>query len=127
MSRINNDKREIFVRLHLTGMKAIDIAFILGVTRRTVDNWITFLKSNPVDSLYIAKIRPSRPGKVNIEAVRQEFESNKFAFNSEIAEKFNCCNQYISRLRHKLGYTRKKARTVYKEANEELKKNSQKL
>lgn len=125
MSRISNEKREIFNRLHSKDMKPIDIANILGVSRRTIMNWINILKTNNVSCLYRIYKPLGKPSRFDLEKMKKEFEDNKFSFNYEIADILNCSTSLVCYFRNKLGYTHKKARTVYKEADEELKKNLQ--
>jgi uncharacterized protein YjcR len=79
MSRTSNEKREIFLRLYKQDKKAIELSEILGVTRRTIDNWITIVKQQEEERLFkIFKV--SMPTKINLVLLRKAFETNKFAF-----------------------------------------------
>lgn len=121
MSRISNDKREIFLRLYKQDKKAVEISEIIGVTRRTIDYWINLVKQEGETRLF--KIfKTVGVLKIDLDELRKTFETNKFAFNREIAEQFHCSDSTIERYRHLLGYTNKTARITYKESRLELKK-----
>jgi transposase len=122
MARTNNDIRQVFLNLHKQKKKPIQIAVILNKTRQTITNWIRLLEGNGEERLF-KKFKPvGIPTKLDLEELRKEFETNKTAFNREIAVKFNCSTRTIEKYRHRFGYTRKRGRTKYKEANLELKK-----
>jgi len=49
MARINNEARNIFIRLHQKGKKPIEIAEILGTTRQTITGWIRIIKGTVIN------------------------------------------------------------------------------
>jgi transposase len=122
MSRTSNDLRKVFLNLYNKEIKPVEIANILNVTRQTITNWIRKIKSNNEEKLFDIYKPKGHPLTLNIDKLKQEFETNKTAYNREIAEKFNSNNSTIAYWRHKLGYTNKKGRATYRESNPELKK-----
>ena len=124
MSRTSNDLRKVFLNLYKKGSKPIEIASILNVTRQTVTNWIRRIKLNSEENFFNIYKPKGRPLTINIDELKKEFEINRTAYNREIADKFNSNDSTIAYWRHKLGYSKKKARTTYKESNPELKKST---
>jgi transposase len=122
MARVSNELRNVFIRLHKQKQKPIEIAKTLNITRQTITNWIRLLEGSGEERLFKEFKPVGTPTKLNLEELRKEFETNKTAFNREIAVKFNCSTRTIEKYRHRFGYTRKRGRTKYKEANLELKK-----
>jgi uncharacterized protein YjcR len=125
MSRASNETRKLFLKLHAKGQKPIQIANLLEVTRQTITAWIRKLKTQPEESLFIIRRSKGKPTKIDMIALKEEFENNKLSFNREIASKFNISKSMVQSLRAKMGYTRKVVRTTYKEASKELKKTLQ--
>ena len=121
MNRKNNSIREIFQRMHKMGKKVAEIAQILGVKRQTIHQW----KKMGENQLLI---EPSKNTIKPLEIAKfQEYvDQNPFAFNKEIAPVFGVTKSTIQRWKKRLGFTRKKAKTSYKEADLELKKSSKK-
>jgi transposase len=120
MSRTSNDLRKVFLNLYKKGSKPIEIANILNVTRQTVTNWIRRIKLNSEENFFDIYKPKGRPLTINIDELKKEFETNRTAYNREIADKFNSNDSTIAYWRHKLGYSKKKARTTYKESNPDI-------
>lgn len=122
MARTNNEIRKIFLRLNNQNKKPIEIANILGLARQTITNWKARIKNKPESQLLEIGNKGGKPSKLDIEALKVEFESNRFGLNREIAQKFGVSKSLIQYFRQRLGYTKKVANTTYKEADPELKK-----
>jgi transposase len=124
MNRASNELRKVFVNLYNEGIKSDKIAKTIGLTGRTVRYWIKLIKNEGETRLFQTFESVSQKSKLDLQALKKEFETNKTAFNREIASKFNCSTATIERYRHKWHYTKKKGRTKYKEADEKLKKST---
>jgi transposase len=122
MTRINNEVRNIFIRLHKQGKKPIEIAQILDTTRQTITNWIRIIKNTNEQSLLETSPPKERLKKVSIEKLKQIFQTRKTAINSELAIELDLSESSIQQYRRKLGYTYKKGTYTYKEADQEAKK-----
>jgi transposase len=120
MNRTDNSTRKVFQRMSKMGSSAVEIAKAIGKTRQTVYN----LKKQDEDKLLIEPSKNTRKPTFDVEALKQHFTDNKFAFNKEIGKVFSKGKSTIHRWRNKLGFKRKKAKTTYKESDDELKKTS---
>jgi uncharacterized protein YjcR len=122
MSRTSNEVRKIFINLYNQGIKSEKIGETLGITGRTVRNWITLVKDQGQNRLMKIFKPKTMTTFLDLDKLKQEFETNKTAFNREIAVKFNCSTKTIEQWRKRFGYTKKKGRTTYRESNPALKK-----
>jgi transposase len=102
------------------GSSTTEIAKAIGKSRQTVYN----LKKQDDDKLLLVPSKNTRKPTFDVEVLKQYFTDNKFAFNKEIGKVFGKSKSTIHRWRNKLGFKRKKAKTTYKESNDELKKTS---
>jgi len=125
MNRKNNLIREIFLRMQKAGKSVSETAQTLGIKRQTVYNWQKLNESN----LLIEPSKNTRKPPPKLEEFKKyvEEQEHAFEFNKEIATAFNTTKSTIQRWRQRLDFTRKKAKTTYKEADSELKKNSKKI
>ena len=111
--------------MHKNGENIEQIVKFTGLKSTTIYNWKALLKTATGEEKLLSE--PNKSTYIQpeyIEKLKQHFIDNPFDFNKEIAELFNLSDSSIQRWRHKLGFKRKKAKTVYKEADEELKKTS---
>jgi transposase len=122
MNRNNNQIREIFLRMQKAGKSVIEIAQTLGVKRQTIYNW----KALKEEELLKEPSKTTRETKLDLVKFKEYLEKNPFAFHREVAEVFGMKKSAAHKWRKKLGLTRKKAKTTYKESDEELKKSSDK-
>jgi transposase len=123
MNRTDNQTRKIFQRMHKAGLSAVEIAKLIGKSRQTVYN----LKKLDEDKLLLEPDKNTRKPTFDLDALNTHFMDNKFDFNYEVAAVFKKGKSTIHRWRHKLGFNRKKAKTTYKEADDELKKTSNQI
>ena len=107
------------------GKSVSETAQTLGIKRQTVYNWQKLNESN----LLIEPSKNTRKPPPKLEEFKKyvEEQEHAFEFNKEIATAFNTTKSTIQRWRQRLDFTRKKAKTTYKEADSELKKNSKKI
>ena len=106
--------------MNKAGYSVQDIASAIGKTKQTVYN----LRKISDEELLIEPNKNTRIATFDTEKLKQHFTDNPFDFNKEVGQLFNKSKNTIQRWRHKLGFKRKKAKTVYKEADEDLKKTS---
>jgi transposase len=118
MNRTDNSTRKVFQRMNKIGSSAVEIAKAIGRSRQTVYN----LKKQNDDKLLIEPSKNTRKPTFDVEALKKYFTDNNFAFNKEIGKVFGKGKSTIHRWRNKLGFKRKKAKTTYKESDDELKK-----
>ena len=102
------------------GKSVSEIAQTLGVKRQTVYNWQKLDESN----LLVEPSKNTRKPPPKLEEFKKYVEEHAFEFNKEIAPVFNTSKSSIQRWRQRLDFTRKKAKTSYKESDEDLKKSS---
>jgi uncharacterized protein YjcR len=122
MNRKNNIIREIFQRMHKMGKKVAEIAKILAIKRQTIYNW----KKLDQDRLMLESSQKTRQTKLDLVKFQEYLEENPAKFNREIGEVFGIKKSTAHKWKKRLGFTRKKAKTSYKEADLELKKSSKK-
>jgi transposase len=122
--RISNDLRKIFIRLHKEGKTPIQIANILNTSRQTITNWRKILETKGEDILLEYKRFQGHPPRVTLEELKELFDKNKTKTNNELGLEVGLPESAIYSYRKRLGYTYKKGNYTYKEADEELKKNS---
>ena len=118
MNRKSRDLRRIYLRLKKQGKSVIEIAGILNVSRQTIYNWQKLTE----ESIFKEPPKSTRSPSLNLNTLKEYIDNNPFLLNREIAEVFNCSKNTIQKWRQRLGFTRKKAKSKYKEANPELKK-----
>jgi transposase len=118
MNRADNQTRKVFQRMNKGGSSAVEIAKAIGKTRQTVYN----LRKLEDDKLLVETSKNTRIASFDVEALKQYITDNPFDFNKEVGIVFGKSKSTIDRWRHKLGFKRKKAKTTYREANQELKK-----
>ena len=120
MNRKNNTIREIFQRMHKMGKKVAEIAQILGIKRQTIYAWKKFSEA----SLMLESGKKTRQTKLDLVKFQEYLEENPTKFNREIGEVFGIKKSAAHKWKKRLGFTRKKAKTSYKEADLALKKSS---
>lgn len=120
MNKTKIEYRKVFLRMCKLGKSAKEICEVIGVKIRTIYNW----KNITQEELLKEPNKSTRVPTFDINALKEYIEENPFAFNKEIAIVFGKDKNTIQSWRRKLGFKRKKAKTSYKEASEELKKNS---
>lgn len=120
MNKSSKDLRLVFQRMNKAGLSAVEIADAIGKTRQTVYNW---RKIDDV-KLFIEPEKNTRKPSIDLVEFKKYIEDNPFVFNRELAKRFNCGLKTAHKWRHRLGFKRKKAKTTYRESNEELKKTS---
>jgi hypothetical protein len=100
------------------GSSAVLIAATTGVKIRNIYNWDKLSE----EELLVEPNKNTRKPTFDIEALKQYITENPFAFNKEISKVFGKHENTIQYWRSKLGFKRKKAKTTYREADDELKK-----
>lgn len=78
---------------------------LFGVSPNTLARWVKKLRQT--GELEDPKRRPA-PRKIFQNQLEEYLSANPDAYQSEVAEHFNCTQQSISRVLKKWGYTRKK-------------------
>jgi transposase len=125
MSRVSNELRNVFLRLHKQKQKPIEIAKTLNITRQTITNWIRLLKIQSEE--YFLTIRTPSDSKtpiVNEVQLKELFSRYKTATNLQIAQMTDLSKTTIHKHRTRYGYTYKVASKTYKQSDPELKKTS---
>ena len=120
MYRTDNQTRKVFQRMNNTGSSAVAIAAAIGTSTQTVYN----LRKLDDNQLLKESSKNTRKPTIDLDKLKKYIVDNPFAFNKEIALIFNKDTNTIQKWRYRLGFRRKKARTTYKESNNELKKTS---
>ena len=123
MNKSSKDLRQVFLRMNKAGLSAVAIAATIGLSRQTVYNWRNTLE----DKLLVDISYSTRKPSIDLVEFKKYIEDNPFVFNRELAAKFKRGIKTVHKWRHKLGFKRKKAKTTYKEANDELKKTSNQI
>lgn len=118
MNKSSKDLRQVFLRMNKAGSSAVSIAATIGLSRQTVYNW----RNIQEDKLLVDNNYSTRKPSINLDEFKKYIEENPFVFNKELAVKFNRGIKTVHKWRHKLGFKRKKAKTIYREADVELKK-----
>ena len=118
MNKSSKDLRQVFLRMNKSGISAIEIAKVIGKSRQTVHNW----KNTQEDKLLSDPKSSTRVPSIDLVAFEKYIQDNPFAYNRELAVEFNICNKTAHKWKLRLGFKRKKAKTTYKEADEDLKK-----
>ena len=118
MNKSSKDLRQVFLRMNKAGLSAVAIAATIGTSRQTVYNWRNTLEDKLLVDINYSTRKPS----IDLVEFKKYIEENPFVFNRELAAKFKRGIKTVHKWRHKLGFKRKKAKTTYKEANDELKK-----
>ena len=106
--------------MNKAGLSAVSIAAAIGRSIQTVYN----LQKVEENKLLLELGKNTRKPTFNLSDLKKYIEDNPFEFNKEVGLVFKKSKSTIQRWRSKLGFRRKKAKTTYKEANDELKKTS---
>jgi len=100
------DLRERVINWVRSGKSRLSASQVFEVHYQTVKAW---LKNYKDTGEYAAKPREcSKPGKVNLDVLRQELSASPDSFQSELACRFGVSQSTISRTLAKLGITHKK-------------------
>jgi transposase len=111
------DLRERVINWVRSGKSRLSASQVFEVHYQTVKAW---LKTDKDTGEYAATPRArSKPGKVNLDELRQEVSASPESFQSELACRFGVSQSTISRTLAKLGITHKKKTTRYLDASEE--------
>ena len=120
MNRTDNQTRKVFQRMNKAGSSAAAIAIAIGKTKQTVHN----LRKLSDEELFAEPNQSNGKPTFDVIKLKQYITDNPFEFNKEVAIVFGVKKSTIQRWRHRLGFKRKKVKTTYKEANQDLKKTS---
>lgn len=118
MNRTDNQTRKVFQRMNKAGSSAVSIAAAIGRSIQTVYN----LRKVEDDKLLIQPSFNTRKPTFDLDQLKKHITQKPFEFNTEVGLVFKKSKSTIQRWRSKLGFKRKKAKTTYKESNDELKK-----
>jgi transposase len=118
MNKTKIEYRRVFLRMHKLGKSAKEIAAVTGIKLRNIYNW----KKLTEEELLREPDKNTRKPTFDIKKLQEHFEAHPFDFNKEIGLIFSKNKNTIQKWRHKLGFKRKKAKTTYKESDENLKK-----
>lgn len=122
--RISNEIRKVFIRLFHSSMNPTDIAKTLDVSIKTVYNWMTvYVDKGEEGFLFIDNSKPRRLSDDELTLIFSD-KDNLSRFNYELEELTGLKKSSIHKYRTKLGFKLKKVKTIFKEANPELKKTS---
>lgn len=111
------DLREAAVKYKLKGHSLRKTAKVFGVSKSAVDKWVKKyeetgdLSNKPLN-------RPFK--KIDPEKLKEHIKEHSDDTQKEIAKKFGCCTQSVSKAMKRLGITRKKRQNIIK--NKTLKK-----
>jgi hypothetical protein len=120
MNRKSKDLRKVYLRLKKSNKSVIEIANTLAVSRQTIYNWNKLSEVNILTEPSKTTVKPTFDTE-ELKAYMIDHPSN---FYKETAMHFNKSIPTIHRYGKIFGLTRKKAKTHYKEADPDLKKNS---
>jgi predicted transcriptional regulator len=120
MNRTDNSTRKVFQRMNKAGSSAVDIAKAIGRTRQTVYN----LRKLDGEKLLTEPNKNTRKPTFDVIALKSHIANSPFQFYHETGSVFGKGKSTIQRWSVKLGFSRKKARTTYREADQDLKKTS---
>jgi transposase len=112
--------------MYKLGKTVAEINEITGIKIRTIYNHIKTLKERGEGKLLSNPPKNTRKPPAKLVKLKEYIQENPFTFNKEVAIALKTNKTNIQRWRKKLGLTRKKAKTTYKESDEELKKSSYK-
>jgi Transposase len=118
MNKTDIELRKVYLRMKKLGSSAVSIAAATGVKIRSVYNWGKLTD----EEILHEPDKNTRKPSFDIEALKKYITDNPFAFNKEVGEVFGKHENTIQYWRSKLGFKRKKAKTTYREADQELKK-----
>jgi transposase len=113
------DLKSRVINYVLSGKSRKSASEVFDIHYNTVKKWVK--KFQETGEYAPQTKRPSRPRKLDREALRQEVQSAPDAFQSEHASRFGVSQSTISKTLAKMGLTRKKKTTHYQEQNEEQK------
>jgi transposase len=123
MNKSSKDLRQVFLRMNKAGVSAVEIAKVIGKSRQTVHKWRNIDESKLMSDPNPNTQKPS----IDLLEFKKYLEANPFAFNRELVDEFGGTIKTMHKWKHRLGFNRKKARTTYKEADDELKKTSNQI
>jgi hypothetical protein len=118
MNKTDIELRKVYLRMKKLGSSAVEIAAATGVKIRSVKDWGKLTD----EEILREPDKSTRKPSFDVETLKQYINDNPFAFNKEIGEVFGKHKNTIQYWRSKLGFKRKKAKTTYREADQELKK-----
>lgn len=118
MNKTDIELRKVYLRMKKLGSSAVEIAAATGVKIRSVKDWANLTE----EEILREPNKSTRKPTFDIEALKKYITDNPFAFNKEIGKVFGKHQNTIQYWRSKLGFKRKKAKTTYREADDELKK-----
>ena len=116
MKSYSNDLRERAVQYLLAGHTYTETSEVYNVSRCALWQWMKLLNEqgnlNP---------RPRRKyfKKINPQKLVQYLEEHPDAYLSETAEIFSCSEAAVCKALQRIGYTKKKKKTSYKEQDKE--------
>lgn len=125
MNKTHIKLRQVFLRMNTAKKSVSEIAEFTGVNVRTIYNWKKLLTESDGEKRLLSQ--PSKTTyttNLNLVLLESHFTDHPFEFHAETGRVFNRSRSTIQRWRSKLGFKRKKSKTVYREASDELKKTS---
>lgn len=123
MNRTDNQTRKVFQRMNKSGSSAVSIAAAIGRSIQTVYN----LRKIGEEQLLLEPSKNARKPTFDLDSLKNYITDKPFEFNKEVGLVFKKSKSTIQRWRSKLGFKRKKAKTTYKESDENLKKTSNQI
>jgi transposase len=120
MNKTDIELRKVYLRMKKLGKSNKEVSESTGVCQSTIRNWKNFTE----EQLLSEPSKSTRKPTFDIEVLQQHFQDNPLSFNKEVAEVIGKTKSTIQRWRHKLGFTRKKVKTTYKEADQSKKNSS---
>ena len=123
--RSRNEIRKIFVKLFREFHTPVQIANILGCDPKTIRSWIDILVEQGEEKLMRINIGSKPKYSLSELFVIFSMDENLTKFNYELSEELGISTSAVQLYRSKLSFKNKKVKTIYKEANDELKKTLQ--
>jgi transposase len=111
MNKTDIELRKVYLRMKNLGKPIVEIHQATGVNLKTLYSWKNFTE----EQLLSEPSKSTRKPTFDIEVLQQHFQDNPLSFNKEVAEVIGKTKSTIQRWRHKLGFTRKKVKTTYKD------------
>jgi transposase len=127
MNKTSLDLRRVLIRMSDNSKSAKEISEATGIKLRTTQNYLHILKKTNGKDLVLTNPNPNtRIPSIDLEKLKQFYQDNPFAFDKEVGKVFGVSKSTVGKWRNKLGLKRKKAKTIYRESNDESKKNLRK-
>jgi transposase len=111
MNKTDIELRKVYLRMKKLGKSNKEVSESTGVCQSTIRNW----KKYTEQELLTEPSKSTRKPTFDIQVLQQHFQDNPLSFNKEVAEVIGKTKSTIQRWRHKLGFTRKKVKTTYKD------------